>query len=162
MLSVDLTPAEIRGEILGVFSAARQSSSELFLKSHLTFPQLFPADFVGILEDWPFSPGHIFMLWYNSHIYISFFHLFRPPPSHSSFFHPSYVHPFSYSDNCLGLSLVLFLKGFLFFSLPVPLLSQNSMLTEVSVCPVIPCTKAPYSLRTECYRCSKRGRGLSI
>lgn len=83
---------------------------------------------------------------------------FLPP----SFFHPSYVHPFSYSDNCLRLSLVLFLKGFPFLSLPVSLLPQNPVLTEVPVCPVIPCTKTPYSLRTECYRCSKRDCGLPI
>lgn len=87
MFSGDLTLAEIRGEILVAFSAARQSSSELFCKSHSTFFQLFPADFVGILEDWPFGPGHIFVLRYHSQHYIFFSHLlFCFSHYHSSLF----------------------------------------------------------------------------
>lgn len=93
--SVDLTLDEIRGEIFTAFSAARQSSSELFGKSHTTFFQLFPADFVGILEDWPFSPEHVFMLQCNSLHCISFFHLlfsFFPPTVHAFFIHLMSIH----------------------------------------------------------------------
>lgn len=118
---------EIRGEILVAFSAVTQSSSELFWKSHPTFFELFPADFVGILEDWPFGPGHVFMLQYNSQHLMLFFHFYLSlcPPSY--FFHLSFVHPFSYSGNCLGFSLVLFSKSFPFLSLPIPLLPQSCL-----------------------------------
>lgn len=77
MFSVDSTPSEIRSEVLVSFGAARQPSPEIFQRFH---PKFFNSSqlFVGVLEDWSFSPGRISMLWYRSPLYFLFFHIFFP------------------------------------------------------------------------------------
>lgn len=167
-LSLDLTSAEIWGEILVAFSPVADSpvlsSSENLIPLSFNCFQLILWEFwrtrllvlgislcYGIIHStvFPFSICGGFL-------FVCFF------PTVHSFLHLPYVHPFSYSANCLGLSLLFFLKSFPFLFLPAQLLPKNSVLTEVHVHLVITCTRSPCSLRTECSRCSKRGRGLFI
>lgn len=123
MFSVDLTPLEIRSEVIVCCGAARQLSPEIFQRSHPKFFnsfQLFLWEFwrTGL---WAFG---ISLLWYRSQRYISFPYFF--PAIHCWLFFFFFVHPICIHFPTVlifrGIVSVCFLRGFSFISIAIPLL----------------------------------------